>query len=115
MATAILIGKGVIGREKSLSSSEKIKKFAYAIECDEADTPLKPRRIGNLELHKTLPIQNALKGCVAQNGNIMYYLDENDWAFKQDGSPSRLDGYDGEVQVEIPKFYLWHEEEGTIK
>ena len=45
----------------------------------------------------------------------MYYLDENDWAYKQDGTPSRLDGYDGEVQVEIPKFYLWHEEEGTIK
>lgn len=115
MATAILIGKGVIGREKSLSSSEKIKKYAYGIEWDEADTPLKPKRIGNLEFHKTLPIQNALKGCVAQNGNIMYYLDENDWAFRQDGSPSRLDGYDGEVQVEIPKFYLWHEEEGTIK
>ena len=115
MATAILIGKGVIGREKSLSSSEKIKKFAYGIEWDEADTPLKPRRIGNLEFHKTLPIQNALKGCVAQNGNIMYYLDENGWAYKQDGTPSRLDGYDGEVQVEIPKFYLWHEEEGTIK
>lgn len=115
MATAILIGKGVIGREKSLSSSEKIKKYAYGIEWDEADTPLKPRRIGNLEFHKTLPIQNALRGCVAQNGNIMYYLDENDWAYKQDGTPSRLDGYDGEVQVEIPKFYLWHEEEGTIK
>lgn len=115
MATAILIGKGVIGREKSLSSSEKIKKYAYGIEWDEADTPLKPKRIGNLEFHKTLPIQNALKGCVAQNGNIMYYLDENDWAYKQDGTPSRLDGYDGEVQVEIPKFYLWHEEEGTIK
>lgn len=115
MATAILIGKGVIGREKSLSSSEKVKKYAYGIEWDEADAPLKPKRIGNLELHKTLPIQNALKGCVAQNGNIMYYLDENDWAYKQDGTPSRLDGYDGEVQVEIPKFYLWHEEEGTIK
>lgn len=115
MATAILIGKGVIGREKSLSSSEKIKKFAYGIEWDETDTPFKPRRIGNLEFHKTLPIQNALRGCVAQNGNIMYYLDENDWAFKQDGTSSRLDGYDGEVQVEIPKFYLWHEEEGTIK
>ena len=115
MATAILIGKGVIGREKSLSSSEKIKKFAYGIEWDEADTPFKPKRIGNLEFHKTLPIQNAFKGCVAQDGNIMYYLDENDWVYKQDGTPSRLDGYDGEVQVEIPKFYLWHEEEGTIK
>lgn len=115
MATVILIGKGVIGSGKSLSSSEKVKKYAYGIEWDEADTPLKPRRIGNLEFHKTLPIQNALRGCIAQNGNIMYYLDENDWAYKQDGTPSRLDGYDGEVQVEIPKFYLYHEEEGTIK
>ena len=34
MATAILIGKGVIGREKSLSSSEKIKKYAYGIEWE---------------------------------------------------------------------------------
>lgn len=112
MATAILIGKGVVGKAHSLTS---LNKHIYGIEWDENDTVLKPKRIGNLELHKTLPIQNSLKGVVAQNGKIMYYLNENDWAYKQDGTPSRLDGYDGEVQVEIPKFYLWHEEEGTIK
>lgn len=112
MATSILIGKGVVGRAHSLTS---LKKHIYGIEWDENDAVLKPKRIGNLELHRTLPIQNSLKGVVAQNGKIMYYLNENDWAYKQDGTPSRLDGYDGEVQVEIPKFYLWHEEEGTVK
>lgn len=112
MATSILIGKGVVGKAHSLTS---LKKHIYGIEWDENDAVLKPKRIGNLELHRTLPIQNSLKGVVAQNGKIMYYLNENDWAYKQDGTPSRLDGYDGEVQVEIPKFYLWHEEEGTIK
>lgn len=114
MATAIMIGKGVVGKAHSLDSPN-LDKYIYGIEWDENDIPLKPKRIGNLDLHKSLPIQNLLKGVVAQNGKIMYYLDENDWAYKQDGTPSRLDGYDGEVQVEIPKFYLWHEEEGTIK
>lgn len=114
MATAIMIGKGVVGKAHSLASPN-LDKYIYGIEWDENDRPLKPKRIGNLDLHKSLPIQNLLKGVVAQNGKIMYYLDENDWAYKQDGTPSRLDGYDGEVQVEIPKFYLWHEEEGTIK
>lgn len=109
-----MIGKGVVGKAHSLASPN-LDKYIYGIEWDENDTPFKPKRIGNLDLHKSLPIQNLLKGVVAQNGKIMYYLDENDWAYKQDGTPSRLDGYDGEVQVEIPKFYLWHEEEGTIK
>lgn len=109
-----MIGKGVVGKAHSLASPN-LDKYIYGIEWDENVMPLEPKRIGNLDLHKSLPIQNLLKGVVAQNGKIMYYLDENDWAYKQDGTPSRLDGYDGEVQVEIPKFYLWHEEEGTIK
>ena len=43
----------------------------------------------------------------------MYYLDPNDWSKKADGTDSRLDGYDGTVQVEVPEFYLWSETEGT--
>lgn len=114
MAIAIMIGNGIVGKTHSLASPN-LDKYIYGIEWNENDNPLKPKRIGNLDLHKSLPIQNLLKGVVAQDGKIMYYLDENNWAYKKDGTPSRLDGYDGEVQVEIPKFYLWHEEEGTIK
>lgn len=40
-------------------------------------------RIGNLNFHRTLPIQSQLKGCITQKGKIIYWLNENDWRFKQ--------------------------------
>ena len=43
-------------------------------------------RVGNMTYHKSLPIQNGMKGCIAQpknNGKIMYYLNHNDWRFKE--------------------------------
>lgn len=57
-------------------------------------------RVGNLELHKTLPIQSKLRGCVAKGSDIQYYLKDSDWNYKEDGSASRLDGYDGNVCVD---------------
>lgn len=53
-------------------------------------------RIGNLILHRTLPIQSGIKGCIAQcktnsgKPQIMYWLDENDWRFRK--IPEILDG-----------------------
>ena len=43
-------------------------------------------RVGNMTYHKSLPIQNNMKGCIAQMKNgvkIMYYLNHNDWRFKE--------------------------------
>ena len=42
-------------------------------------------RVGNMTYHKTLPIQNNMKGCIAQmkgGVKIMYYLNETDWRFR---------------------------------
>lgn len=41
-------------------------------------------RIGNMRLHKELPIQNGLKGCIAQKGRIIYWLNEDDWRFRKE-------------------------------
>lgn len=56
--------------------------LAYGVEWDinVADPHL--TRIGNMSLHKSLPIQSQLKGCIAQNDKIMYWLNESDWRFK---------------------------------
>ena len=35
-----------------------------------------------MSLHKSLPIQNQLKGCIAQGNVVQYWLDNNDWRFK---------------------------------
>lgn len=87
--------------------------LAYGVEWDSTNSSPVLTRIGNMSLHKSLPIQSALRGCVCQGKRIMYYLDPNDWSKKADGTDSRLDGYDGTVQVEVPEFYLWSETEGT--
>lgn len=93
------------------NKSYSLEELSYGVEWD-INTPSVCTRIGNMELHRTLPIQSALRGCVCQGKNIMYYLDPNDWSKKQDGTNSRLDGYDGTVEVEIPEFYLWSEIDG---
>lgn len=58
--------------------------ISYGVEWDinVADPHL--TRIGNPELHKTLPIQSKLRGCVAQGNRIMYWLDPDDWNYIAD-------------------------------
>lgn len=79
--------------------------LSYGVEWDVTVADPTLTRIGNPLLHKSLPIQSAYKGCVANGNVINYYLDPNDWSKKADGTASVLDGTDGTVRVHIPKFY----------
>ena len=85
----------------------------YGVEWDVTNSSPNLTRIGNLELHKTLPIQSQFKGCVSQGTNIQYYLDAEDWSKKEDGTTSVLDGTDGVVRVHTPKFYHKTEADGN--
>ena len=56
-----------------------------------------------------------IKRCVVlDNGTVNYYLDANDSTKKEDGNTAKLDGSDGQVMVEIPKFW-WKWEVGTVE
>lgn len=80
--------------------------YSYGVEWDITVSSPILTRMGNLLLHKSLPIQSAYRGCVANNGVVNYYLYPDDWAYKEDGStPSVLNGTDGTVRVHTPKFY----------
>ena len=86
-----------------------INQKAYGIEWTlfkdpTKEDPMDCTRIGNMEYHKTLPC-HQWKGCIANAEKVNYYLDPNDWSKKADGTPSKLDGTDGTVRVEIPTFY----------
>lgn len=37
-----------------------------------------------MSLHKTLPIQSQLKGCIAQGDKVIYWLNEFDWRFRKE-------------------------------
>ena len=66
----------------SSQSGESILDYmlAYGVEWTLGQDNPEITRIGNMQLHKTLPIQSNMKGCIVQNGNkVMYYLGENSW------------------------------------
>lgn len=50
-------------------------------------------RVGNMSYHKTLPIQNNMRGCIAQmkdGAKIMYFLDPTDWRWRENPRGSVL-------------------------
>ena len=56
--------------------------LAYGVQWSEEQADPHLTRIGNMTMHKTLPIQNNMKGVIAQASKIIYYLDENDWRWR---------------------------------
>ena len=65
-------------------------------------------RTGNMEMHRTLPIQSKMRGCTISNtDNTKKYLKANDWTKWEDGTTSSQDssGVGVEAFVEIPEHY----------
>jgi hypothetical protein len=55
-------------------------------------------------------IHEGMRRCILNDsGKVVYYLDENDSTKKADGTSANIDGTDGQVMVEIPKFYTRRE------
>lgn len=73
---------------------------AYGVEIDTTvSTPI-VTRVGNLNLHRELPIQNRLLGCLLNDdGSVNEYLNPLDW------TGHTLDGSRGQIMVEIPHCY----------
>lgn len=64
-------------------------------------------RIGNMKLHKTLPIQNRLRGCLHDGKNILHWLNPDGWGLPMDnGEVPVLDGSMGDVGVAMPLEYF---------
>ena len=104
----VKVGDGLNVTDGTISvdkSSILIDILSYGVEWDTTVADPACTRIGNMSYHKSLPIQSEYKGCLVKNGKVNYYLDPNDWSKKADGTPSILDGTDGDVMVHIPKFY----------
>lgn len=62
-----------------------INKLAYGVRWDSVNQATTAcERIGNLELHKTLPIQSRFKVCIHKGKEIQYYCNPNDSRFRAD-------------------------------
>lgn len=81
---------------------------AYGIEWDTTVSSPLCTRIGNMALHRSLPVQSLMKGCIlSDEGTVVEYLTPTNWlAHVRDGSI-------GQVMVEIPAHYRKFETDGT--
>lgn len=82
----------------------------YGVERDYAVSSPDCTRIGNMALHKTLPIHSRMRGCLLNDdGTVSEYLNPSDW------TGQTRDGSRGQVMVELPMHYVKYETEGTKK
>lgn len=98
---AIAVKSGMTNSEvatESYTNPETI--YAYGVQWDKADSNPDVTRIGNMDLHASLPVQSLMRGCLLNDdGEVVKYLNASDWT-----SETR-DGSQGQVMVEIPHFY----------
>lgn len=82
----------------------------YGIEWDITDPDPVCKRIGNMSLHRMLPIQSKMRGCLLNDdGEVVKYLNPDDWTNEV------RDGSQGQVMVEIPQHYVQFESDGNIR
>jgi len=80
----------------------------YGCEWDTTVQSPDGTRIGNMDLHRLLPIHNLIKGVLLDdNGNELQELNPNSWN-GQDRS-----GASGQVMVKIPNYYFKFEFDGN--
>lgn len=80
----------------------------YGIEFDVTVANPICTRIGDLELHKTLPVHSKMRGCLlADDGTVVKYLNSADW------TSEIRDGSLGQVMVEVPEHWIKFESDGN--
>lgn len=86
----------------------------YGVQGDFTSQDYTLTRVGNLDLHRTLPIQKKLRRFVENtDGSVKYYLHSNDSRKKDGGAAANIDGTDGNVMLEKPEYYRRVEIIGT--
>lgn len=60
-------------------------------------------------------IQSRMRRCLLLNGEVNYFLHPDNSNFKENGEIAVLDGGDGNVMVQIPKFYISNTEDDVLR
>lgn len=105
--SAIVTLDGEIGK---LSRNEN--ELWYGVKFDLANSSSPDGvRIGNMEMHKTLPIQSKMRGCtIVPSSNEIKYLKADDWSKYEDGTSvastyATRPNDDKQYMIEIPEHY----------
>lgn len=94
----------------------------YGVSWDESQADTALTRTGTLvgfvagqsPGNANLPLHSQMRRCILNDaGQVVYFLDGSDSTLKEIGGAADLSGTDGQVMVQIPKFYVWYEHSGT--
>ena len=97
-----------------------INKLAYGVRWDSVNQATTAcERIGNLELHKTLPIQSRFKVCIHKGKEIQYYCNSNDSRFVEERKRPQFTYNGGDLNVTncngLPANVVSCEEDSIVK
>lgn len=96
--------------EKYWAAGSTESEVMYGVELDVTVADPAMTRIGNMDLHRQLPLQNRMKGCLLDdNGEVVKYLNPTTWEGEV------RDGSRGQVMVELPEHYRKFETDGKIR
>ena len=55
------------------------ERYAYGVEWDMASSSPDGKRVGNMQLHRELPVQSGMRGVVLDNRGVYYYHEPTAW------------------------------------
>lgn len=85
----------------------------YGVQRDLSIAAPEWTRIGNMELHASLPVHSLIRRCLVTDAGVVTYLNSENSALKADGSAADLTGAAGQVMVEIPEHYRRFSQDGN--
>lgn len=84
------------------------ERYAYGVEWDTASSSPDGVRVGNMQLHRELPIQSKIRGVILDNkGGIKSYLNNSNWG------NMNTEYLTGSVMTEIPEHWYKLYQDGT--
>lgn len=89
--------------------------LAYGVQWDTENSSPTLTRIGNMMMHRILPIQSMMRRCLVTDAGVVTYLSENDTTKLADGTTADLTGASGQVMVEIPRHWRKFVTNGTTR
>lgn len=106
------VGSGSIYDTSILDAGEEQYAYGVLIDFTQGKSSYDLIRIGNMDLHRELPVQSQYKGCIwdIENKNVVTYLNPEDWSLAtEDKTLEEIDEllHDAtkSIRVETPKFY----------
>lgn len=79
------------------------ERYAYGVEWDMASSSPDGKRVGNMQLHRELPVQSKIRGCVLDNsGEVKKYLGASSWSQEDMSIDYLLEA----IMAEMDRFWI---------